>query len=101
MLGAKKHVRIACMSSLSLRVGFKPTQMRAIARRAKNAGKTPSEYVRSLVERDLLAGDSFDEVLKPIRQGFRESGVTENELDVLVAQARKAHHPPARGKLRK
>ncbi|HXE53150.1 MAG TPA: hypothetical protein VN541_09050 [Tepidisphaeraceae bacterium] len=88
------------MSSLTLRdIGLKPTQMRAVARRAKKAGKTPSEYVRSLVERDLLAGESFDEVLKPIRQGFQESGVTEEELDALVARARKAHR--AQRKLRK
>ncbi len=71
-------------------IGLKPTQMKAVIRRAKKAGKTATEYVRSLVERDLNAGDSFDEILKPIRDGFKKSGVTGDELDEMVNRARMA-----------
>ena len=85
------------MSSLSLQdIGLKPTQMKAVIRRAKKAGKTAPEYVRSLVERDLNAGDSFDMILKPIREGFKKSGVTEDELDDLVNRARVARVKPSR-----
>jgi hypothetical protein len=87
------------MSSLSLQdIGLKPTQMKAVARRAKKQGKTLPEYVRSLVEQDLLAGGSFDEVLRPIRQGFKKAGVTEQQLDILVSHARKDPHTPSRRK---
>jgi hypothetical protein len=78
------------MSSLSFTdIGLKPAQVKAVAKRAKAAGKTPTEYLRSLVERDLFAGGSFDDVLRPIREGFKKAGVTENELDTLVMRARK------------
>ena len=76
------------MTSLLLQdIGLKPTQLKAVVRRAKKEGKTPSEFVRSLIERELLAATSFDEILKPIRSGFKEAGVTEAELDTLVAKA--------------
>ena len=85
------------MTSLLLQdIGLKPTQMKAVIRRAKKAGKTATEYVRSLVERDLNAGESFDEILRPIREGFRKSGVTEEELDELVNRARIARQKRVR-----
>jgi hypothetical protein len=76
-------------------------QMKAVARRARKEGKTPSEYVRSLVERDMVAGASFDEVLRPIREGFKKAGVTEEQLDTLVTEARKGLVTRSRRKVRK
>ena len=70
-------------------IGLKPTQARAAARRAEREGKTPAEYLRSLVERDLLAGGSFDEVLKPMRAAFAKGGMTEDQLDQVVTAARR------------
>jgi hypothetical protein len=81
------------MTSLTFHdIGLRPTQIRAVERRARKQGKSPSEYIRALVERDLRIGDSFDDVLRPVRAGFEKAGVTEEELDGLVAQARKAVH---------
>jgi hypothetical protein len=54
------------MSTLSFPdIGLRPRDARAAARRARQEGKTPSEYLRTLVERDPLAGGSFDEVVRP------------------------------------
>ena len=65
------------MSTLSLReFGLAPAQVRAVEKRARQQGKSPTEYVRSLVERDLVAASSFDDILRPIRAGFANSGVT-------------------------
>ena len=81
------------MTSLTFHdIGLRPTQIRAVERRARKQGKSPSEYIRALVERDLRIGDSFDDVLRPVRAGFEKAGVTEEELDGLVAQARRAAH---------
>jgi hypothetical protein len=81
------------MSTLSLRdFGLAPAQVRAVEKRARQQGKSPSEYVRALVERDLIAG-SFDEVLRPIRAGFAKGGVSAGELDAIVSRARKATRP--------
>src|SRR5205085_7218237 len=52
-------------------------------------GKSPADFVRELIEVQVLASKSFDEILAPIRQGFEESGMTEAELDELFTQARK------------
>jgi hypothetical protein len=71
------------------------TQLKAMARKAKLVGKAAPEYVRLLIEQDLLADKSFDEILRPIRQDFLKSGTTESQLDTMV---RRARHRPRRKK---
>lgn len=81
------------MSTALLRdIGVKTSLLRAVEKRAKINGQTLGEYLRALIERDLSAGRSFDEILKPVRAGFKKSGVTEEELDLIVASARKEIH---------
>jgi hypothetical protein len=90
------------MTSLSLQdIGLKPTQLKAVVRRAKKEGKTPSEFVRSLIERELLAASSFDEILKPIRAGFDNSRVTDDEIETLVTHARNDLRAHSRRRARK
>lgn len=85
------------MSSLLLHeIGLKPAVAKAMQKKARDEGKTAPEYVRSLIERDLLADRSFDQILKPIRDDFRRSGVTEEELDAIVERARNAGHAKGR-----
>jgi len=74
-------------------LGLRPAQLRVIARKAKHAGKTAPEYIRSLIEQGLLADKSFDQILRPIRHDFRRSGVTEDKLDRIVQRVRHAGHP--------
>jgi len=74
--------------TLSIR-GLKPAQLRALTKKARDEGTTPANYARTLIERALLADRTFDEILKPIREGFRKSGITENELDEIVTHARR------------
>jgi hypothetical protein len=86
------------MSSLSIQdLGLGPAQLRALDSKAKRQGKTRQAYVRSLVERDLLADKPFDEIVKPIREDFRRAGVTDAELDQIVDRARKATSTRRRG----
>lgn len=60
---------------------------RAVTQKARKLGTTPEDYVQSLIDADEL---SMDELLAPVRKAFAESGVTEDELDQVVADARKA-----------
>ena len=53
-------------------------------------GRTPPQYVRLLVEQDLLTEESFDEILRPIREDVRRSGITQNQIDRIVDRARRA-----------
>lgn len=86
------------MSTLSLQdLGLRPAVLRAVEEKATRAGKTTPEYVRALVERDLLADQPFDEILRPVREDFRKSGVTEEDLDRVIERARKAAKRPKGG----
>jgi hypothetical protein len=79
------------MSTLSFReFGLPPALLKAVKKRARSAGTTAREYVRLLIERDLLAEKSFDEILRPIRADFRKSGITEGQLDEIVERARRS-----------
>lgn len=71
---------------------------KAAADKAREEGKTPEMFIESLIDAATL---SFDEVLAPIRKGFAKSGVTEDELDKAVTEARKAIHARTRRKSRK
>src|SRR5690349_17883487 len=93
---ALKHAKMFDMASLALHeIDLKPGLLKAMERKAQQRGQTPSEYVRWLIERDVLADKSFDEMLAPVRADFRKSGITETELDKIVEQARRC--PDASG----
>ncbi len=59
-----------------------------IKTQASNNGLKVEEYIKSLIveeteRRELIKGNSeetFDEILAPIRKGFEESGMSEEEL---------------------
>ena len=71
---------------------------KAAAERARELGETPERYIESLIDAATL---SFDEILAPVRDAFRDSGTTEEELDEAVVQARKAIYDRAKRKPRK
>jgi hypothetical protein len=91
------------MSAASLHeLGLRPAQLRAVEKRAKTFGQTAPEYVRLLVERELLADHSFDEILRPIRADFKAKGISEEQLDQIVDRARhNSQRPITRSKKRK
>lgn len=59
-----------------------------LRQQAQAAGKDLGSYVSQLVEH-AAAARSLDEVLKPIRQQFQASGISDDELiaDISEAQA--------------
>jgi len=65
-----------------------PEKMQTLETLARSKGKNAEEYVRELIETEILATKSFDEILTPIRQGFKESGLSEDELIALFEEAR-------------
>ena len=54
----------------------------------RNGNKSAEEYARTVLEAKILAQKPFNEILAPAREGFAESGMTDDELDALVEQAR-------------
>jgi hypothetical protein len=87
------------MTSLSLRdIRLKPALLKAVERKARDAGTTAPEYLRALIERALLAEQSFDEILRPVRKDFASSGISPDQLDQIVERARGAAHARSRAR---
>jgi len=55
-------------------------------------GKTADEYLRTLIEGEILSQQTFGEILAPVREGFRKSGMTEEQLEALFKEAREKVH---------
>jgi hypothetical protein len=68
---------------------------KAAADTARELGTTPAAYVQSLIDAATM---SFDEILGPVRDGFRADGMSEDELDEAVSEARQAFHAQERRK---
>jgi hypothetical protein len=62
---------------------------KAAAKRARELGTTPERFIQSLIDAATMG---FDELLAPVRDSFAGSGVSEDQLDQAVAEARKAFH---------
>ncbi len=77
------------MESLVLEVR-NPDTVHAIAEAAKRQGTTPEAAALELLETAVLAQRPFEEIVEPIAKSFDESGMTEEELDELIAQTRQA-----------
>lgn len=83
---------------MSTTVMLDKRHFKAAAQKARELGKTPKTYIESLIDAATL---TFDEVLAPVRKGFAAGGVTEDELDEAVVQARKAIYAQSRRKSRR
>lgn len=73
-----------------------PEMAEALDERARHNGKSVEEYVRALIETDLLASRSFDEILAPVRKGFADSGMSEEELTDFIESEVKAYRAEKR-----
>jgi hypothetical protein len=81
------------MSTERIEITGLPSGTRAaIDELSRSKGKSADEYLRILIEAELLSERSFREILAPIRQSFRESGLTEEQLDALFEDARQKVH---------
>lgn len=74
------------MESLVLEVR-NPDTVHANAEAAKRLGITPEAAGLELLETAVLAQRPFEEIVEPIAKSFDESGMTEEDLDDLVAQS--------------
>jgi predicted DNA-binding protein len=64
----------------------------ALRQLSQSKGKSAEEYLRTLIEAEILSQQTFAEILAPIREGFRKSGMTDEQLDALFKEARKKVH---------
>ena len=64
----------------------------AITELGRSKGKSAEEYLRTLFEAEVLSEQGFGEILAPIRDGFRNSRMTEEQLEALFEEAREKVH---------
>jgi hypothetical protein len=72
--------------------GLPPGTKVAIEELSRSKGKSAEAYLRMLIEAEILSEQSFSQIVAPIRQSFRESGMTEGQLDALFEDARQKVH---------
>jgi hypothetical protein len=68
-------------------VSLDEKHFRVAEEKARALGKTPDEYVRQLIDIDLLSDQSFDQLLAPVRKGFEH--LSDVQLEALFADAKK------------
>lgn len=62
----------------------------ALEQIGQGKGKSVEEYIRSIIEAEILSYQSFDDILRPTRESFAANAMTDNELDKLVDEERQA-----------
>lgn len=73
---------------MDIRISIRPEMQEKLQQRAVASGQNVEAYIERLIERALSGPPSIDELLAPVREQFAESGVTEDELDALIEEAR-------------
>ena len=72
---------------MTITIDLRPEQERRLAERAARAGQDVAAYIRHLIDRDIDP-ESLDAILAPVRRNFEQSGMTDDDLSVLVEEAR-------------
>jgi plasmid stability protein len=87
---------------MTFSITLPPETEQKLRERAARAGQTVEDFLRQLVEREVLetngsqapeagtapAGKTFDEIFAPLRKEVEASGIGDEELDRLLEQAR-------------
>ncbi len=65
-----------------------PSVIEAVENRAKEIGATAEDYVKYLIEEDLNSTLSMRVLFAPVREQIRDSGVSDDELNKMLEEAR-------------
>lgn len=93
------------MSTASIHIsGLRSKTIASLKTQAKAHGLSVEGYVKEIIEAEMSISEmakqkTVDEVFAPAQKQFRESGMSETELDELIDAAR--HHQPTKVTRRK
>ena len=80
---------------MTIKIELRPDEERELRELARASGRDLSEYVHQVLTEHLRSGQSpeaasktFDEILAPIREGWQQSGMTEDEITALFGETR-------------
>ena len=80
----------ATRTEVTVKLSLTPEEKRTLLARATEKGQDVADYLRTLVEEDLKRPPALSEILAPIHEEFRQSGMSEDELSALIEDAREA-----------
>jgi hypothetical protein len=77
--------------------GLGKEKLAALHKQAKTLGMSAEVYAKQLIEEGIslerqARTKTFDELFAPVQSRFRKSGMSDEELDGLVDDARTRHH---------
>ncbi len=78
----------ATRTEVTVKLSLTRDEERLLLARATEKGQDVADYLRTLVEQDLKRPPALSEILAPIHEEFRQSGMTEDELSALIEEAR-------------
>jgi hypothetical protein len=83
-------------SEVTVKLSLTPEEERRLFTRATEKGQDVANYLRTLVEEELRRPPALSEILAPIHDEFRRSGMSEEELETLL-EGELAEHRRERG----
>ena len=78
----------ATRTEMTVKLSLTPEEERMLVARATEKGQDVADYLHTLVEEDLKRAPALSEILAPIHEEFRQSGMSEDELSTLIEEAR-------------
>lgn len=75
-------------AEMTITLRLSPDEEKKLLERATESGQDVTSYVRQLIQCDISKPVSLSEILAPVREDFRRSGMTEDELASLIEEAR-------------
>jgi hypothetical protein len=81
---------------MTISIELAPDEERKLEEKARARGQVVSDFVRELIRNELSGeqrankafGGTFDEVLAPMREGWEQSGMTQDEIMALFEETR-------------
>ena len=76
---------------MTIHITLTPEEERKLGELARAQGKDPASHAHDVVAAYLNGADkggtkTFEEILKPIWEGWRQSGIAESDLDALLEE---------------
>ena len=80
---------------MTINIELRPEEERALLERARKSGRDISQYVHQVLAEHIRSGQSpetasktFHEILAPVREGWQQGGMGEDEINALFEETR-------------
>lgn len=83
---------------MEITISIPPDVQDRLRQRAVESGQDVAGYVETLIERDLSSSISLRDLYAPVRRQIEQSGISENELDALIEEAREEAYQERTGR---